>query len=74
MCSVRKHVLKNFAKFTEKHQVMACNRTAPGEKCPNTEFFWSIFSGIWTEYGDLRSPNTGKYGAEKLRIWTIFTQ
>ena len=28
------------------------------EKCPNTEFFWSVFSRIWTEYGDLllKSP------------------
>ena len=24
------------------------------EKCPNTEFFWSLFSCIRTEYGDLR--------------------
>ena len=23
------------------------------EKCPNTEIFWSVFSCIWTEYGDL---------------------
>ena len=23
------------------------------EKCPNTEFFWSVFSRIWTEYGHL---------------------
>ena len=23
------------------------------EKYPNTEFLWSIFSCIWTEYGDL---------------------
>ena len=22
---------------------------------PNMEFFWSVFSRIWTEYGDLRS-------------------
>ena len=31
-------------------------------------FFWSVFSCIWTEFGDLRrifSPNTGKYGPEK---------
>ena len=27
-------------------------------------FFWSAFSCIQTEYGDLR-PNTGKYGPEK---------
>ena len=24
------------------------------EKWPNTEFFWSVFSRIWTEYGNLR--------------------
>ena len=23
------------------------------EKCPNMEFFWSVFSRIRTEYGDL---------------------
>ena len=25
------------------------------KNCANTEFFWSVFSRIWTEYGDLRS-------------------
>ena len=25
-------------------------------------FFWSVFSCIWTEYGDLLSLNAGKYG------------
>ena len=34
-----------------------------GEKYPNAEFLWSTFS-----------PNAGKYGQEKLRIWTTFTQ
>ena len=23
------------------------------EKCPYSEFFWSIFSRIWTEYGEI---------------------
>ena len=23
------------------------------EKCPNTEFFWYVFSCIWTQYGGL---------------------
>ena len=23
---------------------------APRQKCPNTEFFWSVLSCIWTEY------------------------
>ena len=27
-----------------------------------------------TEYLSAFSPNAGKYGPEKLRIWTLFTQ
>ena len=23
------------------------------EKCPYLEFFWSVFSHIWTEYGEI---------------------
>ena len=23
--------------------------------CPYSEFFWSVFSRIWTEYGEIRS-------------------
>ena len=43
-----------------------------------SKFFWSSFSHIWTEYGDLQSksvfsPNAEKYGPEKLRIRTLFT-
>ena len=30
------------------------------EKCPDLEFFWSVFSRIWT-----------KYGPEQLRIRTL---
>ena len=33
------------------------------EKCPYSEFYRSIFSRIWTEYGP-----------EKLRIWTLLMQ
>ena len=45
------------------------------ENSPYSEFFWSVFSRIWTEYGDLSvfSPNAGQYGPEKLRIRTLFT-
>ena len=25
------------------------------EKCPDSELFWSAFSRIWTEYGEIRS-------------------
>ena len=31
------------------------------EKCPDTEFFWSVFS-----------PNTGKYGPEKAPYLDTF--
>ena len=46
-------------------------------------FFWSVFSphSDWirrdteyTEYLSVFSPNAGKYGPEKLRIRTLFTQ
>ena len=35
-------------------------------------FFWSVFSCIWTKYGEMRMrENTDQ---KKLRIWTLFTQ
>ena len=43
------------------------------EKCPYSEFFWSLFSRIWTEYGEIKSkcgkirtrkaPNTDTFHA-----------
>ena len=50
------------------------------EKCPNTEFFWSVFSHIQTEYGEILhiSPYSVRMQKNKdqkeLRIWTLFTQ
>ena len=43
------------------------------EKCPNTEFFWPVFSRIRTEYGEIvqMRENTDQ---KKLRIWTLFTK
>ena len=41
-------------------------------------FFWSVFSSIWTEYGDIRSispysfRNAGKCGTEKIPYLDIF--
>ena len=40
--------------------------------CPNTEFFWSVFSCIRTEYRDLFSPNTGKYGLQNTLYLDTF--
>ena len=36
------------------------------EKCPLSEFFWSVFSRIWTEYEKIqtkKTPNTGTFYA-----------
>ena len=43
------------------------------EKFSYSEFFWSVFS-IQTDYLSVFSLNVGKYGPEKLRITTLFTQ
>ena len=46
-------------------------------KCPNTKVFWSVFSRIRTEYGEIirilpysvqMRENTDQ---EQLRIWTL---
>ena len=43
-------------------------------------FFWSLFSCIQTEYGDLRGKfkysvrKQEKTDQKKLRIWTLFTK
>ena len=39
------------------------------EKCLYSEFLWTVFSNIRTEYGEIRR----KYGPEKFLIWTHFT-
>ena len=33
-------------------------------KSPYSELFCSVFSGIWAEYGEILSPNAGRYGPE----------
>ena len=43
-----------------------CNKGSFRKKCPYSEFFSSVFSVF--------SPNARKYGPEKLRIRTLFTQ
>ena len=48
-------------------------------KCPNTEFFWSVFYRIQTEYGAIDytsvfSPNMGKCRPEQTPYLDNFTQ
>ena len=44
------------------------------KKCPYWEFFRPVFFRIRTEYRELLCKSLGKYGLEKLRIRTLFTQ
>ena len=47
------------------------------EKCPKRSFFWTVFSRIWTEYGEILRIYPYSVGIrentnqEKLRIWTL---
>ena len=46
------------------------------EKCSYLEFFWSVFSCICTEYGEILSvfsPYAAKYEPEKLLLRSLFT-
>ena len=42
-----------------------------GESCPYLEFFWSTFSCIWPDYGEIIER---KDRPEKLRIRALFKQ
>ena len=44
------------------------------EKCPYSEFFRSVFSRIWTEYGEILciSPNTDKLRIRALHAVKIY--
>ena len=58
--------------FFENHENKSLQ--ALREKYPYSEFFWFVFSRIWTEYTEYLSQNAKKYGPEKLRIRTLFMQ
>ena len=71
--------------FSHCGSILLKDRESDTLKCLQTvqirSFFWSIFSGIRTEYVDLLckslsllSPYMGKYGPKIIRIWTFFKQ
>ena len=41
------------------------------EKCPYLELFWSVFSRIWTEYGDTEILRISPY---LVRMWKTRTR
>ena len=73
-------VFWNISRVQEKQLKINQGRRPLRKKCPNTEFFvvrifhYSDWIRRLTEEISVFSPNTGKYGPEKLRILTIFTQ
>ena len=60
-----KQLFEDFGKSTGKRSVWSLLQQSQTlyEKYPYPEFFWSVFC-----------RNTRKYGTEKLRIRTLFTQ
>ena len=75
-----KYFLHNCLKLLTKYTPNLSLR----EKCPYSEFLFSIFSRIWTKYRKILrisspylsvfSPNVGKYRPEKLRIPIAYTK
>ena len=70
--------------FIGHHQVIACKTSASDDNVrvksvQIRNFFWSVFSRIWTEYGEilLISPYSVRMrentDQKKLRIWKLFT-
>ena len=60
-----------FSAVIEKDQLYEIGWPTLREKCPCSEFFWSVFSRIRTKY--VFTPNAEKYGQANLRIRTFFT-
>ena len=62
------------------HVFSSCMVNILYEMCPNTELFLvrNFPHSDWirrdTKYISVFSPNAGKYGSEKLRIWKLFKQ
>ena len=78
--NLRVYLTIAFRISSDKTYYMVLSDVSLREKCPNAEFFWSIISCIWTEYGELLSkfPYLVRIlenaGQKKLFIWTRFTQ
>ena len=62
--------MKNFSKVFFFSRIF---RLALHEKCPYSEFFWSVFFRICIEYGEIQSTSAEKYGLEEVQLRTLFT-
>ena len=54
--------MRNCKKTNLENTTQVFEGTAMGEKCPNTEFFWSVFSRIYTENGKIRIRKNPVFG------------
>ena len=63
-----------------KEKILKCLSFALRKKCPYPELFWSVFSRIRTEYGEIQSISPYSFqmlentDQKTLGIWTLFTQ
>ena len=81
-CPSSSGILSNwvlYINFVKSIDLLFLDNFSLREKCPYSEFFWSVFARIQTEHGEIPylsifNPNVGKYGPEKLQIWKLFTQ
>ena len=63
-----------FSKLKDTISSIAFFKVSLRENCPYLDLFWSVFSRIWTEYGEILIPNGRKYGPEygpKTDHWDI---
>ena len=61
--------VSNIIKFSENNYQITMSSLR--EKCPHSEFFWSVFSHIRTEHGKIRTrktPTTDTFQAVVLKI------
>ena len=51
--------------LTNRSNVNLTKNISLREKCPYSEFLWSVFTLIWTEYGEIlrNIPNTDTFHA-----------
>ena len=64
-------IMKNFSQVFFFSRIF---RLVLREKSPYSEFFWSVFSRIRIENGEIQSTNAEKYGLEEVQLRTLFTQ
>ena len=62
-------LLTHIMRYEERYFHFGKNcRTSLREKCPYSEFFWSVFSRVRTEYGEIWSKKYGKNTTDSQEV------